>query len=346
MKSLSAETNWVELAARHDYEAVARALIAEMPDSDVRALRESPVAAVETLGGVRISYQGALPSDCGGGGYYDRKREVIYLHDAGVRRNAFTLLHEFGHKCQQAHAEWGFVLLDDIPAPLRLKAEEEVSHHFAAIILLGEAEEASPDPGETSPALVAAALFEHSGASRSAALVNVAQRVPRGAKWILAVADKGGQVVFARSTYDQPPPAKGSLQSEFGALARDAIAGPVTRELAEGIAYSGGWQLDEMRAQAVLDNTGEYVFVALTPTHRFSNGHLYARIYACDSEGCATEEFTASTGSEWCTNACREPKCPECNGCNCPREQRGYVCNRCFIFVTDYEATRGTHDCA
>jgi len=345
MKSPSAETDWVGLAARHDYEAVARALISEMPASDLRALRENPESAVEKLGGLQISYQGALARDCGGGGYYDRRRGIIFLHDAGARRNAFTLLHEFGHRCQQAHPDWAFVLLDDIPGPLRLQAEEQVSHQFAGIILLGEAEKASPDPSETSPALVAASLFDHSGASRSAAVMNVKQRIEAGAKWILAVADLRGEVVFATSTYDQPPPAKHSIQSEFASLASEATTGPVARDLAEGIAYRGGLQLEGMRAQAVLDHTGQYAFVALTPTHRFSTGNRYAKTYQCESAGCATEEFTASPDSEWCTNTCREPKCPECNGCNCPHEPRGYVCDTCFIFVTDHEAIQGTHDC-
>jgi len=336
---------WAALAASGDYREVARALIAEMPQSDVRALRENPTSAVETLGGLTISYQGVLQSDCGGGGYYSREARTIYIHDAGVRRNNFTLLHEFGHVSQQAHPEWAFVLMDDIAPPLRRAAEEQVAHHFAAIILLAEAENASPDPRDTSPALVAAAMFEYSDASRSAALMNVKERMEAGSKWILAVADTAGEVILAVSTFDRLPPAKHSIQPEFADLAREAINGPVTRDLRDGIAYREGWLLDGLRVQAVLDHKGTHVFIALTPTHRFANGNLYRQTYTCENAGCATEEFTATTDSEWCTRTCKEPRCPECNGCNCPKQADGTICTNCFTLVTEYELVAGTHEC-
>jgi hypothetical protein len=134
------------------------------------------------------------------------------------------------------------------------------------------------------------------------------------------------------------------IQPGFAALAEEAQRGWVRRVFREGMVYQGGWELHGMTAEAALDASGSYVFVALTPTHRFGRGDVEDAFYSCEDDGCATEDYCADTNSQWCA-ACGEPRCPECARCRCGRESRAQQCPKCFIMVTAYEAADGSHEC-
>lgn len=338
-------TNWKALAQVADHQFIARALIDEAADLDLNHLRMDPWAAIADIPVLTVLEQDALPGLCGGGGYYDHRLKTIYLHPSGRRRNNFTLLHELGHYLQRRHPEWSLTLLDDVHPGIRRKVEEAVSDHVAASILLGACDDPALDPMVASPALVASALFSNSMASRSAALHHVADILQNRAKWVLAVADLHGRVVYARCTYQQFPPKRGMVQPGFAKLADEASDGMVRRAFMEGMVYQGGRELHDMKAEAVLDFEGTHVFVALTPIHRFGLGTIEDAWYSCSNQGCETDDFAPNAETEWCTGTCREPRCPTCGRCRCGGRSGAYQCPNCWIEVTAYEAEHNLHEC-
>ena len=227
---------------------------------------------------------------------------------------------------------------------LRRKVEEAVSDQIAAEVLLRAYASEDLDPFVMSPALVMSVLFANSMASRSAALRHVAQVLKNQAKWILAVADLDGRVIYAEPTYEQFPPKRGMIQPGFAKLAREAEDGAVRRGFPEGVVYQRGRELHDMKVEAVLDFGGQYLFVALTPIHRFGMGQVQDAYYSCDNHGCETEDYYADADSDWC-DTCREPGCPTCRRCRCTTPSGSYLCERCFTMVTAYEAANGAHDC-
>jgi hypothetical protein len=338
-------TDWLSLLRRNDHKAIAQALIDEAEGLDLPYLREEPWGAISEMPTLSILELDTLPGMCGGGGYYDHRSRTIYLHPSGRRRNNFTLLHELGHYVQRRHSEWSMVLLDDVHEGMRRKVEEAVSDHFAAAILLSACEDLDLDPFVTSPALVASVLFSNSMASRSAALRHVGDVLRHGAKWVLAVADLEGRVIYAQCTYDQFPPKRGMVQPGFSRLAEEARDGLVRRAFSEGMVYQGGRELHEMKAEAVLDFEGTHVFVALTPIHRFGQGKIERVWHSCSNHGCETEDFAPDALTEWCTGTCREPKCPTCGRCRCGGRSGAHQCPNCWIEVTAYEAAHNLHEC-
>lgn len=336
--------NWLELADTADYKGIAQALLSECDSVDFTLLRSDPWAALDAMPALTIVVQDDLPSGACGGGYYDRSTATIYVHPASPRRNNFTLLHEYGHHLQQNHEEWAYVLLDDVHPLNRRKVEEQVCDQIASEILLSSVAEEHVDPFVQSPALVMAHLFENSGASRSATLRHVAAALKHQTKWILVVANSEGRVQAAECTYEQFPPKRGMIQPGFARLATEAESGLVRRNFVEGMVYQGGRELHEMKVEAVLDHTGAYAFLALTPIERFGLGTIASAWYSCDRNGCATEDYCAEPDSEWC-EACKEPRCLGCGDCRCERTVQASRCSTCYVTITEYEAANGLHEC-
>lgn len=338
-------TDWSILLQASDYPGIAQALLAEATDLDVAYLREEPWGAISEMPTLTVLEQGRLDSVCGGGGYYDHRTKTIFIHPSGRRRNNFTLLHELGHHVQRRHHEWGHTLLDDVHPGLRRQVEEAVSDHFAASLLLSACEDLDLDPFVSSPALVAAALYANSMASRSAAVRHVSQVLRNKAKWIIAVSDLDGRVFYAESTYEQYQPKKGMIQPGFASLAKGAQQGIVRRAFNEGLVYQGGRELHDMKAEAALDFEGSYLFVALTPIHRFGQGKIESAWYSCEHPGCETDDFAPDADTNWCSAACKGPQCPTCGRCSCGGRSGSHQCPNCFLTVTAYEAANGLHEC-
>lgn len=338
-------TDWVAMLNAGDFVGIAQALLSDTEYVDFALLREDPQAALNEIAGVTVQIQEALPEGACGGGYYDRTTSTIYVHPASPRRNNFTLLHELGHHIQQHHPEWAFVLLDDLHPLGRRKVEEKVSDSLAAEVLLRSALTDDMDPFVQSPALVMAGLHENSEASRAAALEYVNAILLHQSKWILAVADLEGRVKHARATYDQFPPKRQMIQPGFARLAAETGGSGLTRRnFTEGLIYQRGRELHDMKAEATLDWTGKYIFVALTPIARFGMGTLEAAWYSCSREGCAVDDYCAETESEWCSQ-CNEPRCRGCNDCGCESRTQSTQCPSCYMQISAYEAAKGLHEC-
>ena len=337
-------TDWHGFLKAGDYVGIAQALISEAEALDFSQLRVDPQSAIEEMPDVTVKVQDTLPQGACGGGYYDRTTCTIFVHPASPRRNNFTLLHELGHHLQQHHTQWAFVLLDDVHPLQRRKVEEQVSDQVAVEVLLRSAVTEEMDPLVRSPALVMAGLHENSEASRSVALQHVASVLKHQAKWILAVADLDGRVQHAAVTYDQFPPKRDMIQPGFARLAKEAGKGLIRRSFTEGLVYQRGRELHDMKVEAVLDWTGRYLFVALTPVERFGTGNLESAWYACGQNGCVGEDYCADVDSDWCA-ACGEPKCPGCGTCRCEGTVQSTQCLNCHVEITAYEAANGLHEC-
>jgi hypothetical protein len=335
-------TDWEGLQREGRYGEVAALLIEQFTGYDLDALRLDAYGALNRSSEVNLVLQDALTGGCGGGGYYRAEPPTIYLHPSIRRRDNFTLLHELGHHVQQQHPEWAFVLLDLSPHALRL-AEETVSNEFAIQVLMPW--DGDPlDSRNVHPADVMAGLFENSPASRSAVVHRVARLLPKEAKWILAVSDANGVVESAHTTYADPQPARASNQPGFAALANEAESGPVRRNFAEGIQYATGSQLHEMRAEAVLDPDGRYLFVALTPQARFGTGRMIWPTFECSSPSCGNTFDAKYVKLVWCEK-CGDPHCTRCNRCGCDPTDTGRTCPSCNIRLTQAEVELGNHEC-
>lgn len=335
-------TDWNQLEARGRYDLIAAQLIEETDAFDYDALAADPWDALGRYAGLGIEVLADMDDRCAGGGYYRSDPPTIYLHPAIRRRDNFTLLHELGHHIQQNHPEWGFILLDKKDPQARTMAEETVSNEIAAQILIPD-DGTTLDSRDSHPADAMAGLYATHNASRSAALQHVRKLLPDNAKWILAVADAAGRVQHAATTYSDYQPAKGSLQPGFAALADEAQAGPVRRTFYEDIRYSSGARLDGMRAEAVVDDDGRYVFVALTPAARFGTGKLYKPKHECSNPACG-HVFIASGDMRHC-DKCDEPFCPNCGKCSCPPVNPTRYCPDCFMPLTPAELRTNSHEC-
>lgn len=334
-------TEWEALLTRHDYSQIALELIHDCDAFDFEALRTDAYDALSRYAEIEINLRGGLTYGCGGGGYYRPKPPTIYLHPSILRRDSFTLLHELGHHLQITHPQWGFVLLD-LPRVARRRTEEEVCDQIASQVLM-------PWQGgtlvahECHPADLMAGLFESSNASRTAAMMRVRKLFPDSAKWILAVAELDGRVQSSSTTYSDPHPAKDSVQPGFAALAMEAESGPVRRTFSEGIVYGTGSVLEEMRAEAVLDYEGRYVFVALTPVLRFGTGRIGYPTYDCSNLACG-RTFETRYSPNTCEQ-CGEPRCPDCRSCGCELPGSAKPCPSCFVVMSPGEIANQTHEC-
>jgi hypothetical protein len=334
-------TDWEGFQRKGHYREVAALLIGEVASFDLDALRLDAYGTLDSSHEVSLVLQDGLTSGCGGGGYYRANPPTIYLHPSIRRRDNFTLLHEVGHHVQQHHSEWGFVLLD-LSVHARRLAEETVSNEFATQLLMPWGDDPL-DSGDIHPADVMVGLFQDSAASRSAVVRRVAGLLPKEAKWILAAADADGVVEFAISTYTDAQPAKGSRQPGFAALADEAQSGPVRRFFGEGVHYSPGSELHEMRAEAVLDPDGRYLFVALTPQARFGTGTVVWPTFECSNPSCG-RTFDVKYVTRWCQK-CGDPHCSWCGRCACDPTDTGTTCPKCYLRLTPAEVAHGDHDC-
>jgi len=333
---------WETLLEKRDSGAIARRLINDCEGFDLEELRDDPYTAFSHSAELSVKLRESLTYGCGGGGYYRAQPPTIYLHPSILRRDNFTLLHEFGHHLQARHPEWAFLLLDLSREPRR-RVEEAVCDEVASEILMPW-HNGSVVPDDCHPADLMAGFFASCNASRSAVMMKVKKLLPTSARWILVVVDLDGRVQASISTYADPPPAKGSVQQSLVQLAREAMFGPVRRDFPEGIRYSTEGVLDGTRAEAVLDHNGRYLFAALTPAARFgaTTGVVYPT-YDCSNPACA-RTFDSRCSQGLCSR-CGEPQCPHCGSCGCEPLDSGQTCPRCFLRISPGEIARGTHDC-
>ncbi|MFI8696797.1 MULTISPECIES: ImmA/IrrE family metallo-endopeptidase [Dietzia] len=333
---------WEELGITCDPAAIAARLIAECTTFNLSALASDPLETLSGSGVLRIEIeQGLVNTGCGGGGYYRPSPPTIHLHPATSRRDNFTLLHELGHHLQQTHDQWGFMLID-MDDGGRLKIEEQVSDQFAAQILMpvgeGDFHDASLHPAD-----VMSGLFARSEASRSAVMTRVREMLPRGSRWLLAVADVDGIVISSASSYTDPQPPRGFLQEGFTRVANEAMDSAVRREFHEGIEYRTGALLDDLWVEGALDYEERYVFLALRPTTVDGSGTWTYPLQECSNPACEATFHTRQSSGR--CESCQAFKCPHCNRCTCTAPETPTVCDSCFIEYSRAEMASGTHEC-
>lgn len=334
--------NWERLASENQIDQIAQALIDASTDFAFDDLRTDPIGTLENRDDIELIFDRSFSeTDCRGGGYYRQNPPQIYLHPSMWRRDNFTVLHELGHHLQAKHEEWCFSLLD-MPRDRQRTVEERVSHAIAARILI-PFDDSSRDWERTNVAEVMANLYAESQASRSAVLSRVQSLLPLNSRWILAVSDLSGEVVSARTTYSDAPPAAKSVQNSFAELALQATEGPTITFLSEAIEYRSRSLLGDMRATAALDREGRYVFVALTPAHRFATGSIGFRSLECANPVCE-ESFDLRADTDHCAK-CDLTICPVCKTCGCALRSNAPVCDNCHMVLSPAEVADDSHEC-
>ncbi|MBB1020257.1 ImmA/IrrE family metallo-endopeptidase [Dietzia sp. E1] len=335
-------TDWEKLATENKIDQIAQALIDCSTDFDFDKLRTDPIGTLQDRDDIQLIFDRSFSeTDCRGGGYYRQNPPQIYLHPTMWRRDNFTVLHELGHHLQVKHQEWCFSLLD-MPRERQRTVEEQVSHAIAARILI-PFDDSDRDWEKTNVAEIMANLYAESEASRSAVLLRVKSLMPANSRWILAVSDLGGEVVSSSTTYHDLPPATKSVQSSFAELALQARGGPTITFLSEAIEYRNRSVLGDMRATAALDSEGRYVFVALTPTHRFATGSLGFRSLECANPVCG-ESFDLRSDTDQCAK-CGVAICPACKTCECALRPNAPVCGNCYMVLSPAEVADNSHEC-
>lgn len=335
-------TDWDKLVSTRDYDGIAEAIIENSPDFDYELLRIDPIGALEDRADLQLIIDSSFPeSDCSGGGYYRRNPAEIYLHPTMWRRDNFTVLHELGHHLQCLCEDWAFAVLDMRTDQQRL-FEEGVSHAIAARILL-PAESSEQDWESANIAVVMARLYSESQASRSAVLRRVQGLLPANSRWILAIADLNGKVIYAATTYSDAPPAIGSVQPALADLAIRAREAPVVTNLSEAIEYRSRQVLGDLKARAAIDPEGRHVFIALSPHHRYSTGDLFFRTADCANPVCDAT-FEVNEDIAHCPK-CSAPSCPLCNRCDCNSKKSNSVCHECWEVLSPAEVADNSHEC-
>lgn len=337
--------DWEKHASVERAGEVASALIDECAVTfDLGELRSDPVTVLADCEPLALVFEEALSSDrCGGGGYYRAEPPTIYLHPTIGRRDNFTVLHELGHHLQQHHDDWALVLLD-LQIDRRRRVEEAVSNEFAAQVLMPITDKDREDAA-VHPAEFMAGYYGRVSASRSASLRR-ARDILHGpsSRWILAVAELDGTVIYSATTYDDAQPPIGFRQEGFERVAREALDHPVRQHFREGIEYRTGSVLDDLHIEAAVDHSGRYAFVALRPTSVNGQGTMTYPVHECADPGCgATFEPSRSNGK---CDLCGCFRCPECRKCACAAASRSaLICDMCRMTYSQSEMQSGNHEC-
>jgi Predicted Zn peptidase len=313
---------------------LARSALAADP---INHLHDSGVVTV-TVSSTRLTADGGLH-----GAYDGATRTIRYNESNSSERDAFTVLHEFGHHLQRSTIEWAFPVLAKLDEFNRRLLEESVCDELASRILIDDDLLASA--GTTIDSGYLARVYKRSGASRRATVVRV-----HGAsdeKMLFAIVDANGVVSFSTSTADDLPmlPA-GSVQPDFARLFAEAAptASTATGTSRDGLRYSTGNSRADLNLSLTVDRSGLYAFVTATPTYEFGQQMWQAEERVCSSEACG-EVFIWTAETDVCLK-CGEPKCPECGrGCGCEAE-RVDTCQKCWseLSLADIQAGRFIHE--
>lgn len=301
-------------------------------DRDPKVLERLRLDAIGEMSRWKTISIKSLPSeptsDCG--------IAAIYLPDAvppeiGIfaslskRRASFSALHEFGHHLQTYDA-----LVDELgeqPDHGRT-LEEMTSDAFAAAVLIPrEAVDTHLGTAGTPTALQIVALYNAlRTASRAAVCVAAVQRLESPGHVILI--DDYGTVDFA-AAHLEPRLSRG-IQPEAEILKAWAASNRRSVEVRTRFTYRDGIQGQELYAQATAMD-GYTVIVAVVdkaPWEKLAlsstDDRLLAKWHTC--ERC---EHLFQVWSR--CQVCRQPRCPECDWCDCRSTVGKKTCTECRL---------------
>lgn len=241
------------------------------------------------------------------------------------RRASFSALHEFGH-----HLQTFTELVDELgeqPDHGRV-LEEMTSDAFAAAVLIPrKAIDAHFGAAGTPSAIQIVALYEDlKTASRAAICVAAVQRLESPGHVILI--DDYGAVDFAASHLE--PRLSRGIQSDAEILKAWATSNRRSVETKTRFTYRNGIQGQELYAQATAID-GYTVVVAVVdnaPWERLALSStadkLVARWHTCERCDYLFQVWARC-------EVCRQPRCPECDWCDCRALLREKTCAACGL---------------
>lgn len=320
------------------------AVIAAKEPGLAAQLTDAALPVLSSRGDVQVQW---LPrgssGTCSVAGTYDPKTAppTLWVQHAMDRREAFTVLHEYGHHLQQTVDFDLAVTIAEHPEGDRF--EEAACESFAALVLLPEDRIGPLTPAKGASAETTRAYYEASQASRTACCIRALGTLQGGG--IVAVLDDQGVVTFAESTLPGVfQPAKGSDQSGT-ALIRKALTHPgETVDVAgTSVMYSTHEHADVLYGQATwidgwivavlkLDNASWRSFSPQQQPSSTSGRSAAAPTRTTLSlwESCTIcgENFRPEAGAVPCP-VCQKRSC-EKGHCEC-MNRRDVVCQSCWM---------------
>lgn len=258
-------------------------------------------------------------------GHRDQTLPIVQVaRAASLGRRSFTALHELGHHLQRTDIDLAGVLWDQQALDM---FEDLACDAFAADMLLPEraVDTVIDTKGPTAGDVVA--LYERSGASRSAVCVRAAQRLASPGHVLLLNED--GTVFFAAAA-GMPPLRKRSDQSRMDVVAR-GLRGGSSRGRGRFV-YRDGIEGDELFVQtAALD--GFLVVVAVVDRAPWEKFALPSR-----DVGPRASSYECADPACGATYVSFEPRCPKCQVAPC-RDCGRCPCQVCGVGTESSEKT-------
>lgn len=323
-----------DLAAKQA--ALMLAAVEKLRPGSAQRLSDDPFAELTRHDGVAVrlvpdshTRSGSSSSECSVAGAYvdDADPPVLAVAaSASAGRRAFTLLHEFGHHLQRTVLALSDLLLAQPDRGVAL--EDAACDTFAAEILLPKTlvDRHIDDRGPTADNVVD--LWRASSASRAAACVRAAQRLPSPGHVVLL--DDAGAVSFSASA-GLPPVKRGSSQRGVETV-RVAYDGAGRATGRTRLRYRDGILGDELHAQ-VVPMDGYRLLVAVidgAPWKTFSLSSRepgpIAKGWICEHPECGHEFRSFEPRCQQCA----APSCPECGRCRCQLRVKERICTDCF----------------
>lgn len=351
MTTTADSEKFAALLAARSYQGIARLLLdseLSSTDVDVHSLMSDPFGTLDEHPHLVVAYEMAAGDNCSVAGYFRETSNppALIVHPSGtIRRDAFTILHEYGHYVQMAHSDWADVLLMLGDTAEYVRINEKVADEFASEVLMPTA--ILPlNPAEITARQLRDAYESQSYASRSALAYRCVSRAQPGIRLMVAVlADYGDSIIFGQTSGDLMVPGRGVSQQAIRELIRRALdsdSGLAYEQSRAEVVARSGWTQTDLRFEAAVDDDG-FAFVVARPTQRFRATGWTKETFICPNPSCDSQ-FVFDESLVRCSG-CHEWRCPDCNECSCRLTARP-VCNECFMQLSPAEASgEAVHDC-
>lgn len=275
------------------------------------------------------------------GTYYPATRDqlptIAVVRSMSGARDAFTVLHEFGHHIQRTDDDL-IDALGDLDPDLSVVVEDAVCDHLASSILIPDETVARVvgTRGPTAPEVVE--LHSRTGASRAAVCVRAAQLLQRPGHVLLLDEDDRVQFSSSRSLFPlrrRSDQSTASVIRRARASLREGGSGRVTDNDTRFTYRDGAFEGESLYAQSAAFDNGYLVVVAVLEKPPWTDTFVMpkaqtgpqTRWHTCERPGCG-HEFQAWNGPH---ELCGVPECPECGYCGCtPGRVAERDCPGCF----------------
>lgn len=322
----------------------ARRLADALPDTVRTDLCGGPLSAIPRYFPLTVAVASSFdePGEhgwCDGASITDAG--VILYRPTDSRRENFTLLHELAHHLIANDDDCPSWLADqDDPG----KLEEEICNLVAARLLIPEERITQALDKKPPSAATVTALYQATGASRSACAIAVAQRIPCDGFVILTEPGSGEVFVSSRTRDTRPYPWKGDPIPDPHPLSRPdpppkaktwwprwngdrrdfyMVTGDVAGYICGVFAENDLWGIDTLHVYTPVEEDRGYHGTLTCPC-----GYQgVVRMYPC--------------------RTCGVSECPRCGECDCQRRERNQprdTCANCFSSVRSHLLVDGLCD--